>query len=156
MKRIPLWMVHLVPFLSPLPLPNSVTEAITTLQHRIQTKTILPAIRGKKKPCHGGKVNTAAKKKKDFGIFYLCNPSINPADIFPKDMPEKHCANFTYKVKEFNNTNCDFAQPRKALELKHKTIIRIANHFIKKDVGWLNEYQHEDAQHHRWCHKASW
>ncbi len=55
-------------------------------------------------------------------------------------MPEKLCANFTCKGKQCNNTNCDFAHPRKALELKHMTIIVIANHFIKKDVGWLNEY----------------
>jgi hypothetical protein len=54
-------------------------------------------------------------------------------------MPEKLCTNFTCKGKECNNTNCDFAHPRKASELKRKMIIIIANHFIKKDVGWLNK-----------------
>jgi hypothetical protein len=93
-----------------------------------------------KKPCCGVKVDTATKKKKDLGMFYLCNLPINPADIFPKDTPEKLCANFTCKGKEIINTNCDFAHPRKALELKRKTIILIANHFIKKDVGWFNKY----------------
>jgi hypothetical protein len=73
-------------------------------------------------------------------MFYLHNPSINPADIFPKNMPEKPCVNFTCKGKECNNTNCDFAHPRKALELKCKRIIAIANSLIKKDVGWFNEY----------------
>ncbi len=73
-------------------------------------------------------------------MFYLCNPSINPADLFPKDMPEKLFMNLTCKGKECNNTNCDFAHPRKALELKCKTIIAITNHFIKKDVGWFNKY----------------
>jgi hypothetical protein len=73
-------------------------------------------------------------------MFYLHNLSINPADIFPRDMPEKLCTNFACKGKECNNTNCDFAHPRKALELKLKMIIAIANHFIKKDVRWLNEY----------------
>jgi hypothetical protein len=86
------------------------------------------------KPHRGVKVDAAAKEKKNLGMFYLRNPSINPADIFPKDMPEKLFANFTCKGKECNNTNCDFAHPRKALELKSKTIIVIANHFIKKDV----------------------
>jgi hypothetical protein len=93
-----------------------------------------------KKPCRGVKVDTAAKEKKDLGIFYLCNPSINTADIFPKDMPKKLCADFTCKGKESTNTNCDFAHPSKASELKRKTIILITNHFIKKDVEWFIEY----------------
>jgi hypothetical protein len=93
-----------------------------------------------KKPHCGVKVDTAAKEKKDLGMFYLCNPSINPADIFPKDMPKKLCNNFTCKGKECTNTNCNFAHPRKALELKRKKRILIVNHFIKKDVGWFNEY----------------
>jgi hypothetical protein len=91
-----------------------------------------------KKPRRGVKVDTASKEKKDLGMFYLCNPSINPADIFSKDMSKKLCANITCKAKECTNTNCNFAHPRKALELKRKTIILIANHFIKKDVGWFN------------------
>jgi hypothetical protein len=93
-----------------------------------------------KKPRRGLKVVTAAKEIKDLGMFYLRNLSIKPTDIFPKDMPEKLCANFTCKEKESNNANCVFAHPRKALELKRKTIIAIANHFIKKDMGWLNKY----------------
>jgi hypothetical protein len=93
-----------------------------------------------KKPCCGVKVDTAAKEKKDLGVFYLRNLSINPADIFPKDMPEKLWANFTCKGKECNNTNCDFAHHRKALEIKRKTIIATANHFIKKDMDWFHEY----------------
>ncbi len=92
------------------------------------------------KPCRGVKVDTAAKEKKNSGKFYLRNPPINPADIFPKDMPEKLCANFTCMRKECTNTNCNFAHPRKASELKCKTIILIANHFIKKDAGWFNKY----------------
>ncbi len=73
-------------------------------------------------------------------MFYLRNPSMNPADIFPMDIPEKLCANFTCKGKACNNTNCNFAHPRKALELKRETIIVIVNHFIKNDVGWFNKY----------------
>jgi hypothetical protein len=36
-----------------------------------------------KKPCCKVKVDTAAKEKNDLGMFYLCNLSINPADISP-------------------------------------------------------------------------
>jgi hypothetical protein len=93
-----------------------------------------------KKPHRGVKVDTAAKEKKDLGMFYLCNPSINPADIFTKDMPKKLCANFICKGKECTNINCNFAHPRKALALKREMIILIANHFIMKDMGWFNEY----------------
>ncbi len=50
-------------------------------------------------------------------------------------MTKKLCANFTCKRKECTNTNCNFSHPRKASELKRKTIILIANHFIKKNVG---------------------
>jgi hypothetical protein len=42
-----------------------------------------------KKPCRGVKVDTAAKEKKDLGMFYLRNASVKPSDVFPKDMPEK-------------------------------------------------------------------
>jgi hypothetical protein len=41
-----------------------------------------------KKPRRGVKVDTAAKEKKDLGMFYLRNPSINPADIFSKICPK--------------------------------------------------------------------
>jgi hypothetical protein len=88
-----------------------------------------------KKPCWGVKIDTVAKEKRDLGMFYLHNLSINPAEIFPKDMPKKLCNIFTCKGKECNNINCDFAHPRKASELKRKMIIMIANHFIKKKMG---------------------
>ncbi len=58
-----------------------------------------------KKPHFGVRVDTATKEKKDLGMFYLRNPFINPADIFPKDMTNKLCANFTCKEKEYTNTN---------------------------------------------------
>jgi hypothetical protein len=93
-----------------------------------------------KKPSRGVKVDTAAKEKKDLGMFYLRNLSINPADIFPKDMPKKLCTNLTCKGKECNNINCDFAHPRKALELKCEMIIAIVNHLIRKNMGRFNEY----------------
>ncbi len=93
-----------------------------------------------KKARRAMKADTAAKEKKDLGIFYLKNPGINPSDVFPKDMPEKVCANFTCKGKECINANCNFTHPRKASELKRETILAIASHFEKKDIGCFNEY----------------
>ncbi len=78
-----------------------------------------------KKPRCRVKFDTAAKEKKDLGMFYLRNETINTLDIFSKDMPEKLCTNFTCMGKECNNSYCDFAHPRKASELKRKTIIAI-------------------------------
>ncbi len=86
------------------------------------------------------KVGTAAKERKDLGMLYLKNPSINPSDVFPKVMPEKICTNFTCKGKECSNTACDFVHPRKPSELKRETIIAIADHFNKTNIGWFNEY----------------
>ncbi len=53
-----------------------------------------------KKPKRGVKVKTAAKERKNLGMFYLKNPSINPSKKNPKVMPEKICANCTCKGKE--------------------------------------------------------
>jgi hypothetical protein len=94
----------------------------------------------KKKPKRGVKVNTAAKARKDLGMFYIKNPLINPSEIFPKVMPEKICANFTCKGKECNNASCDLTHPKKPSELKCETIIAIADHFNKHKIDWFNEY----------------
>ncbi len=93
-----------------------------------------------KKPKRGVKVDTAAKERKDLGMFYLKNPSINSSNVFPKVMPEKICADFTCKGKECSNASCDFIHPRKLSELKRETIIAIADHFNKTNIGWFNEY----------------
>jgi hypothetical protein len=73
-------------------------------------------------------------------MFYLVNPSINPSKVFLKVMLEKICTNFTCKGKECNNVSCNFIHPRKPSELERDTIIVIANHFNKNNIGWFNEY----------------
>jgi hypothetical protein len=93
-----------------------------------------------KKPKRGVKVGTTAKERKDLGMFYLKNPSINPSKVFPKVMPEKICANFTCKGKECSNASCDFIHSRKPSELKRDTIILMADYFNKTNIGWFNEY----------------
>jgi hypothetical protein len=93
-----------------------------------------------KKPKIGMKVDTAAKERKDLGMFYLKNPSINPSKVFLKVMPEKICAKFTCKGKECSNASRDFIHPMKPSELKRETIITIANHFNKNNISWSNEY----------------
>ncbi len=55
-------------------------------------------------------------------------------------MPEKICTNLTCKNKECSNASCNFIHPRKPSKLKHETIIAIADHFNKTNIGWFNEY----------------
>jgi hypothetical protein len=86
------------------------------------------------------KVDTTAKEKTDLGMFYLQNIFITPSDLFSKDMPNKIYANFTCKSKECNNVNCNFIHPRRPSKLKCETILAIANHFTKRDIGWFNKY----------------
>jgi hypothetical protein len=102
-------------------------------------------------------VDTAAKEKTDLGMFYLKYVSFNPSDVFPKDMPDKICANLTSTRKECNNATCDFIHPKRPSELKRETILAIASHFTKKGY-WLAQRVslHEDAQYHWWGQEASW
>ncbi len=93
-----------------------------------------------KKPKRGVNVDTAAKERKDLGMIYLKNPSINPFDVFLKVMPKKIYTNFTCNGKECSNAPWDFIHPRKPSELKRETMIVIADHFNKTNIGWFNEY----------------
>ncbi len=86
------------------------------------------------------KVDTALREKTDLGMFYLCNNSINPWDVFLKDMPDKICTNFTCKGKECNNANCNFSilgghPSSNARPFWQSPIIS-----PKRDIGWPNEY----------------
>jgi hypothetical protein len=64
-------------------MPNSLTEAIAPYNTQYKNKDNPSSRQRQKKPCCRVKVDTAGKEKKDLGMFYLRNPSINPADIFP-------------------------------------------------------------------------
>jgi hypothetical protein len=93
-----------------------------------------------KKPHCAVRVDAMAKEKTDLGMFYLKNASMNPLDVFPKDKPNKNCANITCKGEECSNVICNFIHPKKPSELKQETILAIANHFNKRDIGWFNKY----------------
>ncbi len=73
-------------------------------------------------------------------MFFLHKPDMKAVKIFPEDMPEKVCANFTCKVRECTRENCTFKQPRKVGKLKKETINAIGNYFLQKGIGWLNKW----------------
>jgi hypothetical protein len=74
------------------------------------------------------------------GMFFLHKPDMKAVKIFPKEMPEKVCANFTCKGKECTRENCVFKHPRKVGKLKKETINAIGNHFLQRGIGWLNKW----------------
>jgi hypothetical protein len=73
-------------------------------------------------------------------MFFLGSPTTKATDIFPKDMPDKLCADFTCKGRECTRENCSFKHPRSAKDLQKTTIVMIANHFAAKGVGWFNDW----------------
>jgi hypothetical protein len=74
------------------------------------------------------------------GMFFFHKPDIKAVEIFPKDMPETVCTNFTCKGRECTRENCAFKHLRKVGELKKEMINAIGNHFLQKGIGWLNEW----------------
>jgi hypothetical protein len=64
---------------------------------------------------------------------------------FPKDMPNKICANFTCKGQECTRENCSFGHQKNMHELKPNTIAAIVQHFKSKKIGWLTEWHWRNA-----------
>ncbi len=71
------------------------------------------------------------------GMFFLTKHDIKATDIFPKDLPNKICANFTCKGRECTRENCPYSHPRNARKLTRETIAAIVCHFSSKKIRWL-------------------
>jgi hypothetical protein len=99
------------------------------------------AQRSKKARRSGGAADSTKRNVTNMGMFFLHKPDMKAIKIFPKDMPETVCADFTCKGRECTRENCVFKHPRKVGELKKETINAIGNHFLQKGIGWLNEWQ---------------
>jgi hypothetical protein len=94
-----------------------------------------------KKLCHPGANDLGNRLDlvSDMGMFFLSKPDMGATDIFPKDMPDKICANFTCKGQECTHENCSFGHPKNTRELKPNTIAAIVQHFkTKKLDGSMN------------------
>ncbi len=88
----------------------------------------------------GGAADSTKHNVTDMGMFFLHKPDMKAVKIFPKDMPETVCTNFTCKGRECTRENCTFKHPRKVGKVKKETINAIGNHFLQKGIGWLNEW----------------
>jgi hypothetical protein len=99
-----------------------------------------PANQRLKKPHHSVAANSTKGNVTEMGRFFLSRPDMKASDVFPKGMAELVCVNFTCKGRECTKENCTFVHPRKVGDLKRETVNAIGKHFLKKRVGWFNEW----------------
>jgi hypothetical protein len=84
--------------------------------------------------------NSTKRNIMEMGMFFLSRSDMKASDVFPKSMAELVCVNFTCKGRECTRENCTFLHPRKVGDLKKETVNAIGEHFLKKRVGWFNEW----------------
>ena len=78
--------------------------------------------------------------KKDLGRFYLRNVELRATDIFPHNIAQKVCTDFTCKGKECAKKPCSFLHPRNPREMDKVTVEAIARKFATTKKGWLSNY----------------
>ena len=64
--------------------------------------------------------------KKDMGMFYLRNVVLRATEIFPRDLVQRVCADFTCKGKECTRDPCSFMHPQNPREMDKATVKAIA------------------------------
>ena len=82
--------------------------------------------------------------KKDMGMFYLKNTNMRAADVFPKDLAEKVCVDFTCKSRECTKEGCTMKHPRWPRDLAKETNESIARHFETGKHGWCSDYHYRN------------
>jgi len=90
-------------------------------------------------------VETCGVDKKSMGMFYLRNADARAVDIFPQDMAEKICVDFTCKGKECTREPCSFKHPRNPRDMDRVTVEAITKNFATTKQRWLSNFhfQHE-------------
>ena len=73
-------------------------------------------------------------------MFYLRNAEVRATDIFPRDLAQKVCADFTCKAKECTRESCSFMHPRNPRDMDKVTFEAIALNFATTKKGWLSDY----------------
>jgi hypothetical protein len=85
-------------------------------------------------------VETCGKDRKTLGMFYLINADVRVGEVFPRDMEEKICVDFTCKGKECTRENCPFKHPVNPRDMDKCSVIAISRNFSKTKKGWLSDY----------------
>ena len=73
-------------------------------------------------------------------MFYLINTKARATDIFPRDLTQKVCADFTCKGRECTREPCSFMHPCNPRDIDKSTVEAIARNFATTKKGWLNDY----------------
>ena len=89
-------------------------------------------------------VETRGANIKNMGMFYLRNPKMRATDIFPRDIDQKICADFTCKGRECTRESCLFMHPQNPRVMDRVTVEAIAQKFMKNKKGWLSDYHFQN------------
>ena len=73
-------------------------------------------------------------------MFYLRNSEVHATDIFPQDLAQKVCADFTCKGRECIREPCSFMYPRNLRDMDKSTVEAIAPNFATTKKGWLSDF----------------
>jgi hypothetical protein len=93
-----------------------------------------------KKPRRSAVADSNKHNVSDMGMFFLEKSDMKASDVFPKEMTELVCVDFTCKGRECTKENCPHLHPRKVGDLIKETVNAIGEHFLEKKVGWFNEW----------------
>ena len=85
-------------------------------------------------------VEPCGTDRKNMGMFYLKNSDACTMDVFPRDLEEKICVDFTCKERECTKENFPFKHPCNPREMDKVTVVAIAQHFNANKKGWLSKY----------------
>ena len=85
-------------------------------------------------------IETRGPDRKKMGMFYLKHPDSRATDIFPCDLEENICIDFTCKDRECTKENCPLKHPRNPQDMDKNSVIAIARNFAITKKGWLSNY----------------
>ena len=87
---------------------------------------------------------TRGANLKNMGMFYLRNPETRAMDIFPRDLDQNICADFTCKGRECTREPCLFMHPQNPRVMDRVTVEEIAQNFATNKKGWLSDYHFQN------------
>ena len=81
---------------------------------------------------------------KAMGMFYLRSPESRTTDVFPRDLAQKVCVDFTCKGRECTREPCSFMHPCNPRDMDRATVEAIARNFATTKKGWLSDYHYRN------------